>query len=983
MSRRLSVSFVPRNGCFVTVHPSNAADLSKACVRLGPHVVGWRADPTTSPLSIEMSTIFAECLGVQEGERFALENLGGANGPPTASQVFLQPLGIDDFEVIEAHPSYIEEHLLSQIWCVQPNMLFPVWIYGAVVKLRVVNLEHAVLLDLQSELCIESSRRQLPKAAFAAAECTRFRVLRIEENGGAPCIHVPVVLPFLLTRVNNRIACVRYDNTILAGHCCVANFESTVARFTMVALSPLDSAPVMVPKIELHIESNANYDASSLTSKAAHDRAIVNAFRSFVALEGELPVVTGSRVTLTATSVFAADEDQNDNSVIHSLTQGNDVLAPAPGTARTGAHTMAISKEPSTDSLYETDCGDLYGVDEELEDGTQEDVEDSEVDFFEQGDTEGDTIVVLIKLVAPCEEACFSLLTEYDFADGSGILMEVVRGHVPKLLSPPQALELLLESVLGVSSLWSACQPAVTLHRPLHTAIPSLSFFTPLQNQLQHDIEHQFLGSLGHMLLCGDRGAFKEHVLDNALRELDHVLVLWVLAPLLSGTVQQILDGLHALFRLAVVRGPTCVVLEDIDGLCPRGSAQDTFMAADATVATAVTGARAFKASEISLCTQRFKKVAECNELSGEDVSQLAEKTDGYQVADLVNTLDRVRLLGDLNVHSINTALRDFAPAKFTQGRFLESDVMWHHVGGLESLQQMLVDTLTLSTTFHAVVKNAPIRTRQGILLMGPSGCGKTFIVHALAHKLRGYVRFLSVKGPELLSKYIGASEAGVRSVFANAQQVAPSAIFFDEIESLCPKRGADSTGVTDRVVNQMLTYLDGVEERKQVFVIAASSRPDLIDSALLRPGRLDKHCFLGIPSSEEKKRICEQMVCVVASSSDEEGTTGSNGTKNRLHPDGKRFAREELPLRAPALFTGADFKAVFSSATIAAVHDSLANNNSGGVVEITERHLANALREAKPSISELDQCKNDAIFAPFLGKTVEKMTAHQKVALM
>lgn len=264
---------------------------------------------------------------------------------------------------------------------------------------------------------------------------------------------------------------------------------------------------------------------------------------------------------------------------------------------------------------------------------------------------------------------------------------------------------------------------------------------------------------------------------------------------------------------------------------------------------------------------------------------------------------------------------------------------------------------------------------------MGPPGCGKTFVIKSLADKLRGRIRFLAVKGPELLSKYIGASEAGVRQVFEQAAAVAPSCIFFDEIESFCPKRGADSTGVTDRVVNQMLTYLDGVEERKQVFVIAASSRPDLIDAAILRPGRLDKHCFLGIPTVNEKRLICERL---------------KTGSEYKFTSAAATYALETLPSTAPRLFTGADLKGVFGSAAIAAIHRSTEEEGSGsgsngngllqevGVVVIEESDLREAMRSAKPSISEQDMRRYDAVFASFTGKAGKQdEVGKQKVALM
>lgn len=130
-------------------------------------------------------------------------------------------------------------------------------------------------------------------------------------------------------------------------------------------------------------------------------------------------------------------------------------------------------------------------------------------------------------------------------------------------------------------------------------------------------------------------------------------------------------------------------------------------------------------------------------------------------------------------------------------------------------------------------------------------GIGKTLIASALANESK--FNFISVKGPELLSKYIGNSEQNVRELFSKAEKAKPCLIFFDEFDSLAPRRGHDSTGVTDRVVNQLLTQLDGVERLDGVYLLAATSRPDLIDQALLRPGRIDRFLHVGYP-----KQVCQ-----------------------------------------------------------------------------------------------------------------------------
>ncbi|CAD7962529.1 unnamed protein product [Amoebophrya sp. A25] len=174
----------------------------------------------------------------------------------------------------------------------------------------------------------------------------------------------------------------------------------------------------------------------------------------------------------------------------------------------------------------------------------------------------------------------------------------------------------------------------------------------------------------------------------------------------------------------------------------------------------------------------------------------------------------------------------------------------WDHVGHLEEVKKTLLDTLMLPTVFAPLLRSSPVRPRLGVALVGPTGSGKTFVVHALCARMVGHVRFFQVKAAELLSKYIGESEANVRRVFEKANECQPSCIFFDEIEALCPVRGQNSTGVTDRVVNQMLTYLDGIVSRKQLFVIAASTNPEMVDPALLRPGRLDKILYCRLPET-------------------------------------------------------------------------------------------------------------------------------------
>lgn len=170
---------------------------------------------------------------------------------------------------------------------------------------------------------------------------------------------------------------------------------------------------------------------------------------------------------------------------------------------------------------------------------------------------------------------------------------------------------------------------------------------------------------------------------------------------------------------------------------------------------------------------------------------------------------------------------------------------------GLEKGKSILKETVFWPIKYRHLY-SSQLRPKSGILFYGFPGCGKTVL--SLASASFPGVTFFSVKGPELLNKYIGSSEAAVRSLFSKARDSAPSIIFFDEFDSLAPKRGHDNTGVSDRVVNQLLTELDGLEGLEGVSVIAASSRPDLIDSALLRPGRIDESFLIDFPSADERK---------------------------------------------------------------------------------------------------------------------------------
>lgn len=213
------------------------------------------------------------------------------------------------------------------------------------------------------------------------------------------------------------------------------------------------------------------------------------------------------------------------------------------------------------------------------------------------------------------------------------------------------------------------------------------------------------------------------------------------------------------------------------------------------------------------------------------DYGLLSSITEGYSLRDLSSATDRAlhktftryalegaSILGSGGAKKVLQSdfvdgVKDFQPTALIGVDLFKSSVKWSDVGGLSYVRTVLKDTLELPTRYGKLYDNTPIKLPAGMLLYGPPGCGKTLLASAVANECG--LNFISVKGPEVLNKYIGASEQAIRDLFARAASAAPSVLFLDEFDSIAPRRGADNTGVTDRLVNQLLTFLDGVEGRK------------------------------------------------------------------------------------------------------------------------------------------------------------------------
>ncbi|KAH6925499.1 hypothetical protein HPB50_006191 [Hyalomma asiaticum] len=258
--------------------------------------------------------------------------------------------------------------------------------------------------------------------------------------------------------------------------------------------------------------------------------------------------------------------------------------------------------------------------------------------------------------------------------------------------------------------------------------------------------------------------------------------------------------------------------------------------------------------------------------------------------------------------------------------------VHWEDVGGLAEAKRTLTDTLQLPLR-HPQLLDAGLK-RSGVLLYGPPGTGKTLLAKAVATECA--LSFLSVKGPELINMYVGQSEENVRAVFARARSAAPCVIFFDELDSLAPNRGrsGDSGGVMDRVVSQLLAEMDGLNKSADVFVIGATNRPDLLDPAILRPGRFDQLLYVGIPSDKESQlKILKAL------------------TRKFRFAEGLDLASvvEECP---PGL-TGADFYSLSSSAMVFATKRHI-DQMERGVIAADNHHVVVTLEDFQAALKDL-----------------------------
>ncbi|CAG9864772.1 unnamed protein product [Phyllotreta striolata] len=329
---------------------------------------------------------------------------------------------------------------------------------------------------------------------------------------------------------------------------------------------------------------------------------------------------------------------------------------------------------------------------------------------------------------------------------------------------------------------------------------------------------------------------------------------------------------------------------------------------------------------------------AGCKLDSGVDFDEIAQKTHGFFYEDLKALIYYARKRSEcINQDKLTQAV-EYMQKSYNRsiGAAKVPKVLWTDVGGLTEVKQEIIKTINLPLKHPDFVKKTGLK-RSGILLFGPPGTGKTLIAKAVATECN--LCFLSVKGPELLNMYVGQSEQNIREVFQRAREASPCIIFFDELDSLAPNRGisGDSGGVMDRVVSQLLAEMDGLNESGTIFIIGATNRPDLIDPALLRPGRFDKLLYIG-PCTDDQSKISVLRALT-----------------KRFNLD-KDVNLEEIVGVCPKNITGADFYGICSNAWLEAAR-RLVNSIENGLVssdDVTAEDVVVGFNDFKSSLVDV-----------------------------
>jgi len=299
------------------------------------------------------------------------------------------------------------------------------------------------------------------------------------------------------------------------------------------------------------------------------------------------------------------------------------------------------------------------------------------------------------------------------------------------------------------------------------------------------------------------------------------------------------------------------------------------------------------------------------------------------------DVLEKMKVTGE----DFKGAFKEIEPSSLREVLIEIPRVTWDDVGGLEEVKRSLREIVELPLKNPEAFKRVGIKVPRGILLFGPPGTGKTLLAKAVANESEA--NYISIKGPEILSKWVGESEKAVREIFKKAKQASPSIVFLDEIDAIAPRRGmGGDSHVTERLVNQLLTSIDGLEDMEGVVVLAATNRPDIVDTALMRAGRFDRLIMIPAPDRDARLKILK--------------------IHTRDMPLDSSVNLEEITDKTEG-FVGADLESLCREAGIVALREDM------NASKVTKKHFDSAMGKARPSVDE-DTIK----FYEMIGKELE-----------
>ncbi|KAG0174872.1 Peroxisome biosynthesis protein pex1 [Apophysomyces sp. BC1034] len=851
---------------------------------------------------LEMDPQLGMAIGLTEGEKVNVEFCRNVSD---CTSVHVEPYAEDDWEILELHAGYVEENLLSQLRVVYSNQLMCVWVHGrTLVRLKVVELNPSngfVKLTTNSEVIVAPKVRKSTKPADIAAAHN----LSVKQQKLAPHVCLRSVPDVVIDPSHkDRASVLLHPDSAgeLAGQSVVrvskiipgftrreANDEKEpVANVEEVAQAKAIYAPLVlstdVPKRHVYIEKSIrhtleikDYDMiklSVVTAKKNTPGSIV--FRPFTTPTQHSNTSLKLGLDSSAQSQAQQQKAERDNGLTHALR-----------TWLTATTTDQIILTQGTVISLTTGEEEIQGM---IQFGQKKGMFSSLTNAPATSETATEQYIVL----APSQV--------------KGIQIEIGE-EIPKEETKTKKKSTSAQPVLGgVQKVFEKVHQytvANLAERGLKDflAVPGTGgiLITGAHGAGKTSLVKKLMQSVHN-----DRGALT-YTLEINCAEIAEERV-----PTLKDTFQRWFDE-------AAWHAPSLIFLDDIDRLIPaeveHADSTRSRHLAELFTRQAMTMTKRHSIMVIATSQQQqsvhpslitnhmFSELRHLNPPSRDerkeimhaimshgsavlvksvpniDLVSVASETEGYLAADLKALIERAVHEGairsikteaateaqnrngcslDLLQQDFTNAREGFVPSSLRGIKLQSSGVNWSDIGGLNETRKALLETLEWPTKYAAVFSQCPLRLRSGLLLYGYPGCGKTLLASAVAKECG--LNFISVKGPEILNKYIGASEKSVRDLFERAQAAKPCVLFFDEFDSIAPRRGHDSTGVTDRVVNQMLTQMDGAEGLDGVYVLAATSRPDLIDPALLRPGRLDKALLCGMPSFEERLEILEAL---------------------------------------------------------------------------------------------------------------------------